>query len=51
VLNAYEKQGFEMMLRAFNEVGFLESLTGLDKLYEESEGALEAFDIEEGDEF
>lgn len=26
-----------MLLRAFNETAFLEALTGLDKLYQESE--------------
>lgn len=36
-----------MLLKAFNEAGFLESLTGLDKLYAESEQALEAVDWEE----
>ncbi|KAH8984457.1 hypothetical protein EDB92DRAFT_1887074 [Lactarius akahatsu] len=48
VLKAYETQGFAMMLRAFNETGFLEALTGLDKLYAEGEQALEAVDWEEG---
>jgi ubiquitin-like modifier-activating enzyme ATG7 len=36
-----------MLLRAFNETGFLESLTGLDKLHAEGEQALEAVDWEE----
>lgn len=31
-----------MLLRAFNEDSYLEQLTGLDKLYEESEAALAA---------
>ncbi|KAH9007502.1 hypothetical protein EDB84DRAFT_1553886 [Lactarius hengduanensis] len=48
VVKAYETQGFAMMLRAFNETGFLEALTGLDKLYAEGEQALEAVDWEEG---
>lgn len=48
VLKAYETQGFAMLLRAFNETGFLETLTGLDKLHAESEQALEAVDWEEG---
>jgi ubiquitin-like modifier-activating enzyme ATG7 len=39
-----------MMLRAFNEVGYLEQLTGLDKLYEEGEAVLEQVDWEEGSE-
>ncbi|TFY54169.1 hypothetical protein EVJ58_g9017 [Rhodofomes roseus] len=62
VIKAYETQGFEMLLNAFNEqklfvcfrskrgvdrnIGseqkFLEELTGLDKLYDEGEAALEA---------
>ncbi|KAF8260462.1 hypothetical protein EI94DRAFT_1667960 [Lactarius quietus] len=48
VLKAYETQGFAMLLRAFNETGFLEALTGLDKLHAEGEQALEAVDWEEG---
>lgn len=48
VLKAYETQGFAMLLRAFNETGFLETLTGLDKLHAEGEQALEAVDWEEG---
>jgi len=48
VLKAYETQGFAMLLKAFNESGFLESLTGLDKLHAEGEQALEAIDWEEG---
>jgi ubiquitin-like modifier-activating enzyme ATG7 len=48
VLKAYETQGFAMLLKAFNESGFLESLTGLDKLHAEGEQALEAVDWEEG---
>jgi ubiquitin-like modifier-activating enzyme ATG7 len=47
VLKAYEEQGFAMLLKAFNETGFLESLTGLDKLHAEGEQALEAVDWEE----
>jgi len=36
-----------MLSKAFNESGFLESLTGLDKLHAEGEQALEAVDWEE----
>ena len=52
VLKAYETQGFAMLLKAFSEPGFLESLTGLDKLHAEGEEALEAvnWEEEEGDE-
>lgn len=42
VLRAYEMGGFDVLLRAFNEPGYLETLTGLDKLYDEGEAALEA---------
>jgi ubiquitin-like modifier-activating enzyme ATG7 len=47
VLRAYETEGFAVLLKAFNESGFLESLTGLDKLHAEGEQALEAVDWEE----
>ena len=50
VLKAYETQGFAMMLQAFNEPGYLEKLTGLDKLYDEGEAALETVDWDEEDE-
>ena len=50
VLRAYEEQGFDMMLKAFNETGYLEKLTGLDQLYEQGEGALESVDWDEEDE-
>lgn len=38
-----------MLLRAFNEGGYLEHLTGLDKLHNEAESALEAVDWDEED--
>ncbi|OAX41208.1 E1-like protein-activating [Rhizopogon vinicolor AM-OR11-026] len=50
VLKAYEEQGFDMLLTAFNEPGYLESLTGLDKLYNEGDAALESVDWEDSDE-
>ena len=50
VLKAYKTQGFKMMLQAFNEPGYLEKLTGLDKLYDEGEAALETVDWDEEDE-
>ncbi|THH04091.1 hypothetical protein EW145_g5776 [Phellinidium pouzarii] len=51
ILQAYEKQGFDVLLRAFNETGYLETLTGLDKLHDEGEAALESvdWDDDEGD--
>lgn len=48
VLRAYETEGFDVLLKAFNEPGYLETLTGLDKLYDEGEAALEGWD-EEGE--
>jgi len=48
-LKAYEKDGFAMLLKAFNEPGFLEEVTGLDKLYDEGEAALESVDWDEGE--
>ncbi|KAG7096468.1 hypothetical protein E1B28_003901 [Marasmius oreades] len=52
VIEAYEKEGFSMMLRAFNDPKYLERLTGLDKLYDEGEKAFEGVDWDEGeDEF
>ncbi|KAF8999186.1 E1-like protein-activating [Cyathus striatus] len=51
VLKAYETQGFDMLLKAFNDQKYLEQLTGLDKLFDESEAAMESVDwVEEGDE-
>jgi ubiquitin-like modifier-activating enzyme ATG7 len=51
VLKEYEAKGFAMMLRAFNEVGYLEALTGLDVLQREGEEALEAVDWDDEDDF
>lgn len=52
VLHAYETEGFAMLLRAFNETGFLEQLTGLDELYAEGQAALDNvdWDVEDADE-
>jgi len=41
VLKAYEAEGSQMLLRAFNKPGYLEKLTGLDKLHDEGEAVLE----------
>ncbi|RDB29505.1 Ubiquitin-like modifier-activating enzyme ATG7 [Hypsizygus marmoreus] len=49
VLQTYEKEGFEMMLKAFNDPKYLPALTGLDKLYDEGEAALESVDWDEED--
>ncbi|KAF9268423.1 E1-like protein-activating [Marasmius fiardii PR-910] len=50
VLQAYEREGFDMMVKAFNDPKYLEKLTGLDKLYDDSEKALEDVDWAEGGE-
>jgi ubiquitin-like modifier-activating enzyme ATG7 len=39
-----------MMLQALDEPGYLEKLTGLDKLYDEGEAALVPVDWDEEDE-
>lgn len=38
-----------MLLKAFDDKGYLEKLTGLDQLHDEGEAALENWDIDEGD--
>lgn len=50
VLSAYEKDGFSMLLEAFNDAKYLETLTGLDKLYDEGEQLLENVDWHEDEE-
>ncbi|KDR82941.1 hypothetical protein GALMADRAFT_238629 [Galerina marginata CBS 339.88] len=52
VLKAYETEGFSMLLQAVNDAKYLETLTGLDKLYDEGEELLESIDWheDEGDE-
>ncbi len=50
VVGAYEKEGFEMLLQAFNDTEFLPRLTGLDKLYEETQLALDGDDMVDADE-
>lgn len=48
-MKAYERDGFKILSNVFNEPGYLEQLTGLDKLQAESEAALEAIDWDEDD--
>ncbi|SJL00121.1 related to APG7-component of the autophagic system [Armillaria ostoyae] len=51
VINAYETEGFPMLLNAFNDSKYLEKLTGLDKLFDEGEKALQDVEwIEEEEE-
>ena len=47
VVEAYQQRGFEMLLQAFNDDKYLESLTGLDKMYAEAEEMEAALDWEE----
>lgn len=49
VLKAYETEGFSMLLKAFNDAKYLETLTGLDKLFQEGEDALNSVDWHEDD--
>ena len=49
VVRAYEHEGFDMLLKAFNDTKYLEGLTGLDKLFDEGEAALESVDWDEGE--
>ena len=48
VVDAYRKDGFDMLLRVFNETDYLEKLTGLDKLHRESQAVLDSLEWEEG---
>jgi len=49
VIRAYEQEGFAMLLKVFNDTKYLEQLTGLDKLFDEGEAALERVDWDEGE--
>ncbi|EIW68710.1 hypothetical protein TREMEDRAFT_74150 [Tremella mesenterica DSM 1558] len=49
VIDTYRSQGLSMLLKAFNETDYLEHLTGLDKVHEEGEAALDSIDWEEDD--
>jgi ubiquitin-like modifier-activating enzyme ATG7 len=44
VVNEYRKEGFAMLLRAFNEPKYLEEVTGLDRLQRESEEMMQGGD-------
>lgn len=50
VLQAYLSSGFDMLLQAFNDPKYLESLTGLDKLQEEARALDEEMEAVEWDE-
>lgn len=41
MINEYEREGFDMLLQAFNDPDYLERLTGLDKLKAETEAMIE----------
>ncbi|ORY26898.1 hypothetical protein BCR39DRAFT_540015 [Naematelia encephala] len=48
VVDAYRKDGIDMLLKVFNDLEYLEKLTGLDELHRESEKAMEGIEWEEG---
>lgn len=50
MLDAYEDQGFDLLLKAFKDGAELEKVTGLDKLAEEMEQNMGTDWIEEADE-
>lgn len=50
VIEEYRAKGMGMLLRAFNEVDYLEKLTGLDQLQKESEEMMEAAEWDDSDE-
>ena len=50
VVAACEKGGFEMLLKAFNDTEFLPELTGLKKMYAETQAALENDDLVDAEE-
>jgi ubiquitin-like modifier-activating enzyme ATG7 len=50
VIDTYNTQGFDMLLKAFNDRKYLETLTGLDKLHDESEALLGSLDWDQEEE-
>lgn len=50
MIKAYEADGFSMLVQAFEDAKFLEKLTGLDKLADESEAMMDSIDWDEDDE-
>ncbi|KAK4704028.1 ubiquitin-like modifier-activating enzyme ATG7, partial [Phenoliferia sp. Uapishka_3] len=49
IIDAYEKDGFEMLVQAFEDAKYLEKISGLSKMYEESEEMMESVDWDEED--
>ncbi|KAK4052542.1 Autophagy protein 7 [Microbotryomycetes sp. JL221] len=47
IVSAYEQQGFDMLLKAFEDAKYLEQVTGLDKLSQETEDLLESLEWSE----
>lgn len=41
VIGEYERRGFDMLIEAFNDTKYLERLTGLDKMKEETDAVLD----------
>lgn len=44
IVSAYENEGFEMLVQAFGDAKYLERLTGLDKMEEETAALMESLD-------
>ncbi|KAM0747191.1 E1-like protein-activating [Meredithblackwellia eburnea MCA 4105] len=49
IVNAYQSEGFEMLRQAFDDAKYLEKVSGLDKMYAESEEIMESVDWDEED--
>lgn len=49
MIDAYREGGFDMLNKAFADAKYLEQLTGLDKLFADSEAAMESLDWDEDD--
>lgn len=50
IVNAYETDGFSFLLQAFDDASFLERVTGLDLMAQETEGVMESLEWSEDEE-
>ncbi|KAI0753952.1 hypothetical protein C8Q80DRAFT_1094252 [Daedaleopsis nitida] len=50
VVEAYEREGWEMLVRAFGDTEYLPELTGLKRMYEETQAALDNDDFVDAEE-
>jgi ubiquitin-like modifier-activating enzyme ATG7 len=51
IVREFEKQGFPMLLKVFNDPKYLEQVTGLSELHKQVEDKMKAFDDGDGDDF